>query len=68
MPLFARVTGIIASVLFAATALQIYGGTALTPLSKPLPFNAYPFLVLTLFGWAWVHYRSTSNSGGNSLL
>mgnify|MGYP006286265035 FL=1 len=57
MPIFVRATGIIASVLFAIVAIQIFSGTALTPLSNPLPFNAYPFLVLTLFGWAWVHYR-----------
>ncbi len=62
MPVFVRVTGTIASLLFAATALQTYGGLALTPLSKPLPFYAYPFLVLTLLGWAWVHYRSGSNA------
>ena len=61
MPVFVRVTGAIASLMFAATALQTYGGVALTPLSRPLPFFAYPFLVLTLFGWAWVHYRSSSN-------
>jgi hypothetical protein len=61
MPMFVRVMGVIASLLFAVTALQTYGGTALTPLSKPLPFFAYPFLVLTLFGWAWVHYRTGSN-------
>jgi hypothetical protein len=60
MPVFVRVTGAIASIMFAATALQTYGGLALTPLSKPLPFFAYPFLVLTLFGWAWVHYRSSA--------
>jgi hypothetical protein len=57
MPIFVRVTGFIASVLFAIVAIQIFSGTLLTPLSHPLPFNAYPFLVLTLFGWAWVHYR-----------
>ena len=57
MPVFVRVTGTIASVLFAVVAVQIFGGTALTPLSNPLPFNAYPFLVLTLFGWAWDHYQ-----------
>jgi len=62
MPVFVRTTGAIASALFAVTALQIYGGTALTPLSKPLPFYAYPLLVLTLFGWAWVHYRSASSN------
>jgi hypothetical protein len=26
---------------------------ALTPLSQPLPFFAYPFLAATLCGWAW---------------
>lgn len=61
MPAFVRVTGFIASLLLAVTALQAYGGAGLTPLSKPLPFFAYPFLVLTLFGWAWDHYRSHSN-------
>jgi hypothetical protein len=62
MPVFVRVTGVIASLMFAATALQIFDGVALTPLSKPLPVFAYPFLVLTLFGWAWVHYRSSTNN------
>jgi hypothetical protein len=62
MPIFVRVTGVIASVMFAIVAIQIFGGTALTPLSNPLPFNAYPFLVLTLFGWAWVHYRRTRDA------
>ncbi len=55
-----RATGAIASILLALTALQIFGGTALTPLSKPLPFAAFPFLVITLFGWAWAHYQSIS--------
>jgi len=62
MPGFVRITGIIASLSFAVTALEIYGGSGLTPLSKPLPSFAYPFLVLTLFGWAWHHYRSDSNT------
>jgi len=57
MPIFVRATGFIASVMFSIVALQIFGGTELTPLSNPLPFNAYPFLVLTLFGWAWAHHR-----------
>lgn len=38
-------------------ALQTDAGLALNPLSKPLPFVAYPFLVATLIGWAWTHYR-----------
>jgi len=65
MPILVRATGAIASIMFAVTALQIYGGTALNPLSKPLPFTAYPFLVLTLFGWAWVHYRSGSRNAAS---
>jgi len=59
---FVRITAGIASVLFAITSLQIYGGTALTPLSEPLPFYAYPVLVITLFGLAWIHFRSTSSN------
>jgi len=35
-------------------------GNALTPLSKPLPFFAYPFLAATLYAWAWVHYRDVA--------
>jgi len=62
MPALVRATGAIASIMFAVTALQIYAGTALNPLSEPLPFNAYPFLVLTLFGWARVHYWSGSEN------
>lgn len=62
IPAFVRGTGFIASLLLAITALQTYGGAGLTPLSKPLPFFAYPFLVLTLFGWAWKHYRSAVNA------
>ena len=53
MPRPVRALGCLAAVLFGATALQIFFGRALTPLSKPLPFFAYPVFVLTLFGWAW---------------
>jgi hypothetical protein len=48
-----RVLGVIAAFLFAATSLQVFAGRALTPLSEPLPFFAFPFLVFTMFGWAW---------------
>ena len=58
VPAFIRATGAIASVLLAVTAVRIFGGGGLTPLSKPLPFYAYPFLAITLLGWAWVHVRS----------
>lgn len=62
LPLFVRVTGAIAAILIAVPAVQIFCGAALTPLSKPLPFYAYPFLAITLFGWAWVHARSNAGA------
>jgi len=55
MPRFVRLTGAVASVMFAITAIQNFGGGHLTPLSRPLPFFGFPFLALTLFGWAWAH-------------
>jgi hypothetical protein len=58
VPAFIRATGAIASGLFAVTAVRMFGGGALTALSEPLPFYAYPFLAVTLFGWAWAHARS----------
>ena len=60
MPLWVRVVGLIAALLFAVVAVQLFLGHALTPLSQPLPFFAYPFLVATLLGWAWVHYRDAA--------
>lgn len=57
MPRVVAALGFVGSLLFAVVALQIFLGYALTPLSQPLPFFAYPFLAATLFGWAWVHYR-----------
>jgi hypothetical protein len=53
MPLPVRASGGLAALLFGATALQVYSGRSLTPLTEPLPFFAYPVFVLTLFGWAW---------------
>jgi hypothetical protein len=58
MPGLVRLTGLIAAILFAVTAGRIFMGGDLNALSQPLPFFAYPFLVATLFGWAWVHLRS----------
>jgi len=58
LPAFVRVTGGIAAIAFAVTAARIFGGETLTPLTRPMPFFAYPFLGLTLFGWAWAHARS----------
>ena len=52
-----RITGAIAGSLLLVVAVQLFMGSALTPLSKPLPFFAYPFLVATLLGWAWERFR-----------
>jgi hypothetical protein len=59
MPALLRSVGAVGSALFAIVALLMFYGYPLTPLSEPLPFFAYPFLVATLLGWAWVHYRGT---------
>ncbi len=45
--LWARLAGLVASVLFGVIALRIFWGAVITPISRPLPFYAYPFLVLT---------------------
>lgn len=52
-PFMVRVLGLIAALLFAATALQIFAGVQLSPISSPLPFFGYPFFVATFFGWIW---------------
>jgi hypothetical protein len=48
-----RSLGILAAFLFAVTALRIFAGAEITPLSAPLPFYAYPVLVATFGGWIW---------------
>ena len=55
-----RLLGGGASVLFAVTALRIFSGETLLPTASPLPFFAYPFLVATLLGWAWMLLRERS--------
>jgi hypothetical protein len=54
LPSWLRLLGIAAAALFAITSARIYAGEALLPTSSPLPFFAYPFLVASLLGWAWV--------------
>jgi hypothetical protein len=61
MPLVVRASGGVAALLFTLTALQVFAGRNLTPLSEPLPFLAYPVLVFTLFGWAWWCRRPASS-------
>ena len=48
----------IAAVLFAIAAARMFLGARLTVRSAPLPFGAYPFLAITLLGWAWAHLRT----------
>lgn len=51
LALWNRIVGVIASLLFAATALQMFWGVHLTSLTRPLPYFGYPFLVLNFIGW-----------------
>lgn len=50
---WARLTGILGAILFAITASRILWGSHVLPTATPLPFFAYPFLVLTFVGWIW---------------
>lgn len=50
-PGWIRLVGITGSTLFAITAGRIFWGEQVLPTSSPLPFFAYPFLVLTFAGW-----------------
>ena len=45
--------GLASAILFAITAALIFWGEQLLPTSAPLPFFAYPFLVMTFIGWIW---------------
>jgi hypothetical protein len=60
MPVWLRLVGFVAALLFGVVAVRIFMGAELTPLSEPLPFFAYPLLAATLLGWAWVHYRGAA--------
>lgn len=59
-PGWLRLLGAVAAALFAVTALRIYAVEPLLPTASPLPFFAYPFLVATLFGWAWAVTRGSA--------
>jgi hypothetical protein len=48
-----RAAGTVAAVLFGFISMRIFLGEMLLPTDSPLPFFAYPFLVLTLIGWIW---------------
>jgi hypothetical protein len=48
-----RLLGLASALLFAVVAARIFWGEPLLPTAKPLPFFAYPVLVLTFAGWIW---------------
>lgn len=48
-----RLVSIIGAILFAITSARSFWGEQVLPTSSPLPFFAYPFLVLTFGGWIW---------------
>src|SRR5262245_7634818 len=52
-----RIVGIAGAILFVIVAARVYLGEALSPTASPLPFLAYPLLVLTLIGWIWTVWR-----------
>lgn len=60
LPKWLRLLGGVAACMFPITAGRIYAGEVLLPTASPLPFFAYPFLVATLLGWAWVLMREQS--------
>ena len=57
-----RLVGIATAILFAINAARIYLGEQLLPTSSPLPFFAYPFLVITFIGWIWTLVKENSST------
>lgn len=57
LPNVARVLGIGSAILFAIVGARIFWGEQLLPTSAPLPFYAYPCLVMTLISWIWTLLR-----------
>ena len=55
-----RLLGLVSAVLFAIVAARIFWGEQLLPTSAPLPFFAYPFLVMTFMGWIWSLLREAA--------
>jgi hypothetical protein len=60
LPSWQRLLGGGAACSFTVTAARIFAGEVLLLTSSPLPFFAYPFLVATLVGWAWMLVREES--------
>jgi hypothetical protein len=56
-----RGAGMLAALLFGIVAARISWGEMLLPIASPLPFFAYPFLVLTFVGWIWTLTRGEAS-------
>ena len=56
-----RAVNTVGAVLFAITSARIFWGEQILPTASPLPFFAYPFLVLTFAGWIWTLLRTDIN-------
>jgi hypothetical protein len=48
-----RLASFVAASLFAVVSVRIAWGEQILATSRPLPYFAYPFLVLTFAGWFW---------------
>ena len=57
-PSWVRILGGVGAVLALITAAEIFWGEQLLPISSPLPFFAYPFVVATFAGWIWAILRN----------
>ena len=63
--LWVRAAGTLAATLFAVVAARIFWGEAILPTTAPLPFFAFPFLVLTFAGWIWTLVTEKAASSSN---
>jgi hypothetical protein len=69
-PCLVRFLGFAAAILFAVVSVQIFAGSQMiTPLSRPLPFLAYPVFVATFVGWIWTLLQSDAprNTQGSGM-
>jgi hypothetical protein len=55
-----RLLGLVSAILFVIIAARLFWGEQLLPTSAPLPFYAYPFLVMTFMGWIWSLLRGNA--------
>ena len=52
LAIWIRSVGFVATLLFGVVAARIFLGERLLPTSSPLPYFAYPFVVLNFIGWS----------------